>query len=594
MIAKFIQDLLNTTDLEFRITDERQEFDTYKKNDKYIAGIVVQLLSNYLYDEVGNRVTSFQIEFEGKNKDFTAFKEVLETFPNNETFDDIVIYSQKPVFDEFVETGGSKKFKARLGFQFVEVIGAESGKTTRIKVDDVEIPITEILFRKDKSIVNNVTYGDNNDVKLINEVLTITIPVVNTLKVKELLLDVLDDSYNKKYTIEWTIGGIVKTASFTSRGGFLNPKNTPEPMTFSIILERALPRKKFQVAVYEEESHWFTEETSEIKDYDGIIPQGFPTYEDWENYFSTKPLEEEGKRYRYLKNGPQVWGEVLNETPTMDAELYTPAYADTTSIDETMSSGGITYPAVTDVATLMQRINAGVLGSMHFREGLYRFQIRNPILRWEFEMTTPTNEQGGGSEYSASAYTGDPFDEETFMEYINDNYDVNEFVIRYDFLGNPIHFRRNQRIVIVDTEGDIKWWARAVSISWMYFFIPLYEANPTFYYATAVVGGKYGAYKSIPAIEYGFNVDQDAETIAKGLNVKAILTTFTRGFKAIIISGNKDIADDAILIERKKYKIKFEYSGNEYEIEGLQIQSAGLPVSEHADLILEVTWVEGA
>lgn len=494
MIAKLIQDLLNTTELEFRITDERQEFDTYKKSDKHIAGIVVQLLSNYLYDEFGNRVTSYQIEFEGKNKDFNDFKSVLQTFPNNELFEGLYIYSQQPIFDDFTETGGSKKFKARLFFQLVEVVGGISGKTQTIKVDNVTIPFAETLFRKDKSVISNVTYGTQNDIKVINETLTLTLPILTIPKIQELLLDVLDDSYNKKYELEWSVGGLVKTASFTSRGGYLNTSNAPEPMTFSIILERALPRKKFEIAMFQENKFWDVEVSSEERIYNETLEGPFADIEAFIYWLNTLEDPQVDYVYRYEKGITQVW----------DVESKPPS----TPYDENHIVSGVVV-----------------------------------------------------------------YDEESAEAYLRTNF--------ADFMTTDYVIRLETRTQV----GDI--------IQYAFYYCELLSAEITYYYGTYQDAGTYESYKTIPAIEYGFSIDHAAETIGKGLNIKAILTTFTRGFKAIILSGDKAIADDAILVERKKYRIKFEYSGNEYEIENLQIQAVGIPVSEHADLIMEITWVEG-
>lgn len=494
MIGKFIQDLLNTTDLEFRVTDERQEFDTYKKSDKYVAGIVTQLLSNYLYDKVGNRVTSFQVEFEGKNKDFKAFKEVLQAFPDNELYDDFYIYSQQPIFDDFSEEGGNKKFKARLFFQLVEVIGGISGKTQTIKVDGEIIPFTETLFRKDKSVISNVSFGTNNNVKFINETLTLTLPILDIPKIQELYLDVMDDTFNKKYEVVWSVGGIIKTASFVSRGGFLNTQDTPDAMTFSIILERALPRKTFEIAMLQEEKYWEVEATSEDKVYSSIATGPFEDLEAFSEWLEEIIDPQVGTIYRYTKENLQTWS-VEGKTPDFP-------------FDE----------------------------NIVFTNG----EINNVE--------------------EAEAYVREEYSQLTTIGYV---------------------IRIETRTLVGDT------------IYFVYYYCTLTNFSKLYYYGTYKDVGTYESYKTIPAIEYGISIDHAAESIGVGLNIKAILTTFSRGFKAIILSGDKAIADDAILAERRKYKIKFEFSGNEYEIENLLIQTAGIPVSEHGDVIMEITWVEG-
>lgn len=494
MIGKFIQDLLNTTDLEFRVTDERQEFDTYKKSDKYVAGIVTQLLSNYLYDKVGNRVTSFQVEFEGKNKDFKAFKEVLQAFPDNELYDDFYIYSQQPIFDDFSEEGGNKKFKARLFFQLVEVIGGISGKTQTIKVDGEIIPFTETLFRKDKSVISNVSFGTNNNVKFINETLTLTLPILDIPKIQELYLDVMDDTFNKKYEVVWSVGGIIKTASFVSRGGFLNTQDTPDAMTFSIILERALPRKTFEIAMLQEEKYWEVEATSEDKVYSSIATGPFEDLEAFSEWLEEIIDPQVGTIWRYTKGTTQTWSVEIGDLlfPLPFDESITVDYGEINNVEE------------------------------------------------------------------AEAFVREEFSQLTTIGYV---------------------------IRIIAPPGEIQ--------RLTYYYCTLTNASHLFYYGTYKDVGTYESYKTIPAIEYGISIDHAAESIGVGLNIKAILTTFSRGFKAIILSGDKAIADDAILAERRKYKIKFEFSGNEYEIENLLIQTAGIPVSEHGDMIMEITWVEG-
>lgn len=256
MNAKYFQDLLNEHGLVFRITDERQKFDTYKKS-KDIAGILETLTGGYLYDQTGNKVISYQIEFWGDNKDFDDFKQIVDDYFPNDTGDgEFYIYSQPVEFIEFTESGGDKKFVARVSFQVIEVIGGVSGKSSYIKIDNVKIDFKRVLYRQDKTLMPFTAFGVNKEVKVVSEMLTLKLPVSANTKNGELLTMAMDDTYNAKVVVEWKIGGLIKTFDAVVRVGIVEYNNTHEPIMFDITLERALPRETWEISLFHYTNHW--------------------------------------------------------------------------------------------------------------------------------------------------------------------------------------------------------------------------------------------------------------------------------------------------------------------------------------------------
>ena len=190
----------------------------------------------------------------GKNKDFNLFREIVnEHFPNKELVGDVWVYAQPLQFSEFPESEGVKKFNARIVFQVVEVVGGVSGRSTSIQVDGVEIDFTNVLYRQDKTLMPFKAFGVNKEVKLVNEIISIKLPMSDNTKNISLITEALDNSYNASHEIKWNIKkDVVKTKGPDAvlRVGLTEYPKTTKPLLFTITFERALPRETWGVALF--------------------------------------------------------------------------------------------------------------------------------------------------------------------------------------------------------------------------------------------------------------------------------------------------------------------------------------------------------
>lgn len=565
MNAKFIQDLLNTTDLVFRITDERQEFDTYKAT-KDVAGILVQLNSNYLYDDSGNRVNTFQIEFKGANKDFDAFVEVLKDFPNNEYIEGLYFFAQPPIFDDFADEGGRKQFSARMFFQTVEVVGGISGKSTTIKVDGVEIDFTNVLYRQDKSLLPTKAFGNNKEVRMVSELLSIKIPMSDNAKNVELIMAGADNTYNKSYLVEWKMGAITKTFDAVMRVGISEYSKTYEPLMWTLTFERALPREEWGVGIWQEGNYWEIDRTPQH--YDVREDLDFENETDFLNFLMEEyghKLDTIGYTVRAGTNFVQTW-EILEGSPTKIHDLY-----EFDNNDILRDSWELTLE---DIEIYLSYYPAQYVGFTYKIETQQVDTYEMEIVGNDIEGYTPGGPitamgtiNGNGTqakvvELLTALYPEDPM---TGIVYsIIDTYDSNVWY----FTWNEI--RRF-------------WYARVKSI------------EGDFWFGKVNGGGQYSLPINAPVIDY--SAKHSVETTTRVVDDKVVGDPAFYGNGFVVLFFINDVTQQFIddLYERlgNHYKITFTIGSKTYSYEDLIITDIERQNTETANQIMQVTFAEG-
>lgn len=265
-VAQKIQDDLHIIadylgyEVSFNITEYIQKYQSDMKNadDLNYNPAVLSLVGDpFVFSSLNTEILNYELEVHALAKDRLKIEEIFKVYRNNNkqatTIEglSVYIYSSNIHIDDFTKSqdGRNKRyFNGRVDIQLQVLPYTIDGNSTILKLDDIEIPFNTLRFRKDKSLIPNVSFGSSNaDVKLVSETLQVEIPITDNTKVSELLFDCLNDSYNKKYQVKYEINDIVKTVDMVLRVGTIEYNKNGNPITFWITLERALGRKDFKI-----------------------------------------------------------------------------------------------------------------------------------------------------------------------------------------------------------------------------------------------------------------------------------------------------------------------------------------------------------
>lgn len=626
---KFIQDSLNVGELIFRITDERQihEPEMQIDDERYIVGILKHITGSYGIESMTAIVEAYEIEFHGYNESYEAFKSALDNLPESDD-SGLTYHYQKPVFDEFNEKKGDGKFTARVSFQTIFIKGSISGQDVVFEFDTIEVPVNTFIFRNDKSLISNIKYGNNEELKLITEVLTLNLPITANTKTQELLLDVLGKTFNKTYEVKWTLGTIEKTTTYVSRGGYLDGKRSAEPVSFSIILERALPRTDFDIALYQDEKFWDIVESAEV--YNETHNEEITTEQEFIDFLDTLQIDTIGyvvRNEHYTTASWEYLGEtdyivdynrldvrpisqINNETNFMNyventlpvaendykivvksldtgLRLLKITESEDTSLDvyETFSEYGTIGDGkeynILDFFIEEQQVKPSdyPLGAIVLFETLDddRFVYFESVLidnGFIFYGSMLAQNVPQGTSDGVEKFDG-VLSPQEFMDWLNSNVSVANY-----YFGEYLYFQNEQK-----THGYL------VQVSKGKYFVAKSTSDAIIFTGEYKDSGQYENYKTIPVIDFGFGFGRNVEPITVGDEVKALETTFTRSLRAIILSTEQDIANDIFNALNRIYKIKFTMGGVEREMSELIIKEGSMPVTEHGDLVFEITWV---
>jgi hypothetical protein len=268
-IAKLIEDKLNdysdllfsneliTEQIRFRITDDFQKYTSKTKYEglKYTPG-VLQLTAPRMpeYAFAGILAEDYVITFYGVIRQRDDIQKILNYYVRVQNDERSFTYCgwtitntiQKPRFIETVDHNEGKKedsFILQLVLNWSYVLGGVVGRDSNIKIDNVLMDYYSIAYRNDKSLLPNITYGTHSNDKLVSEQVVINFPIQqgNTKNV-ELLASIMNSSYNKTHTVQFTVGSVVKTITGVIRSGTLSYNNDNTIVGFIITFQKALPR----------------------------------------------------------------------------------------------------------------------------------------------------------------------------------------------------------------------------------------------------------------------------------------------------------------------------------------------------------------
>ena len=267
-IAKQIQDDINVIsadlghDIVFIIKDDTQRYDTrmITRDGKTYQPCVLSLSSNPVtLDELQLTQSSYRLFILGETDKRREIEQIFYTYQNRENKQSIInnkvvqIYSSNLFKDDFIKSEDGQNLSKIIGRVEIETYSTAydqlSGFDTTLKIDNTIIPFNLIRYRKDKSLISNVNFGNNNiDIKLVNEELQIEIPIIeDNVKIMELLNDTLNNNYNKSYQLIWKIGNLEATMDMTLRVATIDYNRNNNPLTFWVTLQRTLSRKDFKI-----------------------------------------------------------------------------------------------------------------------------------------------------------------------------------------------------------------------------------------------------------------------------------------------------------------------------------------------------------
>lgn len=622
MNSKIIQDRLNEHGLVFRITDERLKQATYEKTND-VVGVLEVVSGGYLYDETGSRVLTMQVEFVGKNKDFNLFREIVnEHFPNKELVGDVWVYAQPLQFSEFPESEGFKKFNARIVFQVVEVVGGVSGRSTSIQVDGVEIDFTNVLYRQDKTLMPFKAFGVNKEVKLVNEIISIKLPMSDNTKNISLITEALDNSYNASHEIKWNIGGLIKTFDAVLRVGIVEYSKNHEPLLFTITFERALPREEWAVALFHKGNYWevdnvykpanvtyyeeitteteFREylETLEIEEVGTVVKNEYIEGKYWGSYGTIKHFKymgladgsEQHTLYMNSDDDPAVWLAIY-ENPNSYAINTTFRVVDVQyggsyryKVEE-IGSGipvdvydGLDIVVATSEAQTTPSFAINRVTTLHNDITQQGYVMAIKVENREFEYVWWTDNPLG-------AYD-DNFENEginspaTFMHCLSNEMSP---------YGRPY----GQRIGGTKDGTGRVYLAEVVAKNVWYFFKQ--EIDGFVYYGSLTDGGGYGLPFQVPVIDYAAKHSLQTTQRWKDNKIVGKPLYYANGFTVMFLLNEttRQFIDDLHEQKKNKYKITYTIGSKTYTYEDMLVSDIDRQNTENANQVMQVTFTEG-
>jgi hypothetical protein len=283
-LANYIQTELNdiaqtlytnndiTHKIVFYVTDSEQSYDDaftnmeYAINDeiKYTPVLLKRVFSTKQDDYTfGKIVETYRLEVMAFITEKTSVELIFDTFTQeqNQTDYDVVEGVQVKknhsmlIFTSLVnaKSGTNKHFIAyNYEFTWDYAIGSVMKDSTEIFIDNVSMGFLSFTLQNDKIAIPNIAYGTNVLASTNGMTFGLTLPIVKgdtneAVKNKELFDDITLNRYNKQHTLTWVLDDY-KTVEIpvVIRSGSVT-YNINELISFTVILEQALPRTTVQI-----------------------------------------------------------------------------------------------------------------------------------------------------------------------------------------------------------------------------------------------------------------------------------------------------------------------------------------------------------
>lgn len=261
-LANYIQGELNdigqSLGVVFYVTDSEQKFDDAftqmeLSTNQYITPTAVLLKrilatkqDDYVY---GKMLETYSLEVLAFEQDKLKIEQIFDTFTEQQNTNDFDAVSNlkknhgKITFVSLINSknGTNRHFISyRYDFTWDYVLGSVISDASSLSINGTTIDFLGLAFTNDKIIIPNKAYGTNTLPSTNGQQLAITFPINSDTA--SLFSDIVGDTYNKTYTLVWTITNFASvTLTMVLRGGTVN-YNRDDLISFTATFEKALPR----------------------------------------------------------------------------------------------------------------------------------------------------------------------------------------------------------------------------------------------------------------------------------------------------------------------------------------------------------------
>lgn len=253
IIESVINKLNENGNILFNISPYRQQFydnDILDLDNKhYIAGVINELQMPRIENLYTTRRREFTIEIKGVK---SILNEVIDIIAQSPIFkdDELTFYlGDLIVNDERTQKMGSSVVSVFYGSITlgVSVPMYVVGSDITFKVDNQDLAVLNGSQIFDKSLISSVDFGFNtSDINTGSEH-TFTIPLGSSNIANTIFTDIINNTYNRKYTFEIDYIVAVATIDLVLRSGSLPYTNNDNQVVFNATFERALNRKVIKI-----------------------------------------------------------------------------------------------------------------------------------------------------------------------------------------------------------------------------------------------------------------------------------------------------------------------------------------------------------
>lgn len=266
MLDNFKNDIINqfnvAGDLLFQTTETIQQ--VYDNNivdedgKPYIATIINELEMPIITDFYTTRTRNFELVLKGHANLVDDVREIIVDSKKFKANDRVYFLGNLNVREIVTERYGNDKisvFYATLRIS-VEVPIHVTGNDVTIKINDNPVKMVLANDTHDKALLSSVSFGNNSsDTNTGSEHIYTFVLESSTA---DLFTDVRNETYNKIYTFYFDFITMQQTIDLVLRRGIVNWGANAEPITFTCVFERALPRTTIKLNGFDLEAIGFT------------------------------------------------------------------------------------------------------------------------------------------------------------------------------------------------------------------------------------------------------------------------------------------------------------------------------------------------